>query len=68
MKTRCYTPAVQQLCLQYDQKLALLREDLVHFLGDRTEEMDSQAPFDKFEKRAELNAALARRCVGSVHK
>lgn len=68
MKTRCYMPTVQQLCSLWDQKLALLLEDLASYQEGKTEEEVEFIPFDKFEKRAEINTNLEKRCVQSVKK
>jgi len=68
MKTRCYTPAVQQLCAQLDQKLGTLREDLAHYQDSTDTGADFGLPFDRFEKRAELCSALERRCVESIQR
>lgn len=68
MKTRCYMPTVQQLCSLWDQKLALLREDLTYYQDGKTEEGELFIPFDKFDKHAQINEALEKRCVQSVRK
>ena len=60
MKTRCYTPAVQLLCGQLDQKLATLREDLAHYQESTDTGADFVLPFDRFEKCVELCSALYR--------
>ncbi len=68
MKTRCYMPTVQQLCSVWDQKLALLREDLAFYQEGKSEEGNTFSPFDKFEKRTQINEDLEKRTVQSVTK
>ena len=65
MKTRCYTPLVQQLCSQWDQKLATLCDDL-HPYQEGGE--SAVRPFNKFESRARIFTVLERECVQSVHR
>lgn len=67
MKTRCYMPTVQQLCSLWDQKLTLLREDLAHY-QEGSMEQDRFIPFNKFEKRSEINKSLENQCINSVKK
>lgn len=66
MKTRCYTPTLQQLCNQFDQKLGLLREDLAYYqdIAPNSETI----PFDKSEKRLKISASLEERSIESVHR
>jgi len=68
MKTRCYTPTVQQLCNQWDQKFILLREDLAYYQQDIATSTETATPFDRFEKRSQISATLEERCVKSAHK
>ena len=67
MKTRCYTPTVQQLCNQWDQKFTLLREDLAYY-QDITSGSDTTIPFDRFEKRSQISTTLEDSCIQSAHK
>ena len=71
MKTRCYTPAVQQLCGQFDSKLAQLWEDLTPYQEGKADDatlVSSIKPFDRFEHRAQVFTALDTRCGDSIRK
>ena len=68
MKSRCFTPSIQQLCSQWDHKLALLREDLMYYQETQLVKTENVLPFDKLEMQAKIYLALENRCVESVHK
>lgn len=69
MKTRCYTPIVQQLCAQWDQKCTQLWEDLLPYQESKIEQADRTAlAFDLHESRGQVFAEMDRRCVDSVKK
>ena len=68
MKTRCYMPTVQQICSLWDQKLAILREDLAHYQEGKTDEESVFSPFNKFEKRTQINEDLEKHTLQSVKK
>ena len=55
------------LCL-WDQKLTILREDLAHFQEGKTDEESVFSPFNKFEKRAQINEDLEKHTLQSVKK
>jgi len=68
MKSRCFTPSIQQLCSQWDHKLALLREDLMYYQKNELYNRGNLLPFDKLEMQAKIYSALEIRCVESIHK
>ena len=68
MKTRCYMPTVQQICSLWDQKLTILREDLAHYQEGKTDEESVFSPFNKFEKRTQINEDLEKHTLQSVKK
>ena len=68
MKSRCFTPSIQQLCSQWDHKLSLLREDLMYYQKNELYNRGNLLPFDKLEMQAKIYSALEIRCVESIHK
>ena len=68
MKSRCFTPSIQQSCSQWDHKLALLREDLMFYQKSELDNAGNVLPFDKLEMQAKIYSALETRCVESIHK
>ncbi|KAI9554525.1 hypothetical protein GHT06_019798 [Daphnia sinensis] len=68
MKTRCYMPSVQQLCGLWDQRLAVLREDLAYYQDEKAEDAKLFCPFNKYGKRTKINEALEKCCIQAVHK